>query len=176
METGGLYQYILTQNQVIENYEKALSLFTAYRDEAAKPELNRLIESNAPEAIKNKCRLLISYMEVPGFDTFNRRDNPGYADVIKEPVLYRDVHVIWRGMAANVETLPDRTSFKFLVGYDTRRVMEGSVQVEFNQALAINSEKPLEVLGRIVPVSTEKGLDISLEGVAIHQTGILEQK
>jgi tetratricopeptide (TPR) repeat protein len=176
VEVGGAYQYILTQNQVLETYEKAFSLFTAYRDDAARIELNRLIESNASEGIKNKCRLLISSMEVPGFDTYNMRDNPAYADVIKEPVLYRDSHGIWRGMATNVEAIPNRTSFDLLVGYDTKKVLEGIVRVEFKEALALNSEKPLEVLGRIVPVSVDTGIDIRIEGVAIHQTGILEQK
>jgi hypothetical protein len=173
VEVGGLYQYILTRNQVLGNYEKALTLFTAYRDEAAKIELNRLLESNAAEGIKSKCRLLISYMEVPGFDTFNRRDNPLYADVIREPALYRDSHAIWRGMATNVQTLQNRTSFDLLVGYDTKKNLEGIVHVEFNQAVALNSEKPLEILGRIVPIS---GSDIiRIEGVAIHQTGLPEQ-
>ncbi|GHV65326.1 hypothetical protein AGMMS49587_19400 [Spirochaetia bacterium] len=176
VEIGGAYQYILTQNQVLETYERAFSLFTAYRDEAARIELNRLIESNASEGIKNKCRLLISNMEVPGFDTFNRRDNPGYADVIKEPALYRDCHVIWSGMAANVEKGQSQTSFDLLVGYDTKKILEGYVRVEINQALALNPEKPLEVLGRIVPISTESGIDIRLEGIAIHQAGILEQR
>ncbi|GHT56454.1 hypothetical protein FACS1894109_05430 [Spirochaetia bacterium] len=176
METGGLYQYILTRDQALENYEKALSLFTDYRDEAARIELNRLLESNAPETIKNKCRLIISYMEVPGFDTFKQRDNINITEVRKEPVLYRDCHVLWRGMATNIETLPDQTSFDFLVGYDTRKIMEGIVHVEFKGALALNPEKPLEVLGRIVPISTEAGIDIRLEGVAIHQAGLLEQQ
>jgi hypothetical protein len=176
VEVGGLYQYALTQKQVLETYEKAFSLFSAYRDGAARIELNRLLESNASEGIKNKCRLLISNMEVPGFDTFKQRDNLNYADVMKEPALYRDVHVIWRGTAANVESLPDRTSFYLLVGYDTKKIMEGIVRVEFEGALALNPEKPLEVLGRIVPISSANGLDIRLEGVAIHQAGLLEQK
>ncbi|GHT64150.1 hypothetical protein FACS1894110_03250 [Spirochaetia bacterium] len=176
VEIGGLYQYILTQSQVVETYERAFSLFNAYRDEAAKIELNRLLESNASEGIKNRCRLLVSNMEVPGFDTFNKRDNLSYADVIKEPTLYRDCHVIWSGMATNVETLQNRTSFDLLVGYDTKKVLEGIVHVEFDQAVTLNPEKPLEVLGRIVLISSANGLDIRIEGVAIHQTGLLEQK
>jgi tetratricopeptide (TPR) repeat protein len=177
VETGGSYRYILTRNQVLDIYDQALSLFTDRRDEAARYNLNRLLESNASEGIKNKCRLVISYLETPGFDTFNRRDNFNYSDVIRDPFLYRDCHVIWRGMATNVEDLPDRTAFDFLVGYETRRTMEGIVRVVFEQAAAINPEKPLEVLGRIVPVSDEKdpsaGFNIELQVVAIHQSGLL---
>jgi tetratricopeptide (TPR) repeat protein len=177
VETGGTYRYILTQSQVFDIYDRALSLFTDKRDEAARYNLNRLLESNASEGIKNKCRLIISYLETPGFDSFNRWDNFSYSDVIRDPFLYRGCHVIWRGMATNVENLPDRTVFDFLVGYETRRIMEGIVRVTFEQAAAINPEKPLEVLGRIVPVSHEgnpnAGFDVELQVVAIHQSGLL---
>jgi tetratricopeptide (TPR) repeat protein len=175
VETGGSYRYILTRNQVLEIYDRALSLFTDRRDELARYNLNRLLESNASEGIKNKCRLIGSYLETPGFDTFRRRDNFSYADVIRDPFLYRDCHVIWQGMATNVENLSGQTVFDFLVGYETRRTMEGIVRVVFEQAAAVNPEKPLEVLGRIVPVSDERnaGVNIELRVVAIHQSGLL---
>jgi tetratricopeptide (TPR) repeat protein len=169
VETGGSYRYILTRTQVLETYERALGLFTEYRDEAAKTNLNRLLESNASPGVKNKSRILLSYMEIPGFDTFVRKDNFSYAEVIKDPLLYRDCHVIWRGMATNVDLLQNLTAFDFLVGYDTRRSLEGIIPVIFDQTVSLNSERPLEVLGRIIPVSTERGLDIRLEGVAVHQ-------
>jgi hypothetical protein len=108
-------------------------------------------------------------MEVPRFDTFVRKDNFSYDKVIQDPILYRDCHVIWRGMAANIEVLQNLTAFDFLVGYDTRTTWEGTVFVVFDKVIALNPEKPLEVLGRIIPVPTEKGMDIRLEGVAIHQ-------
>jgi tetratricopeptide (TPR) repeat protein len=175
VETGGSYRYILTRSQVLEIYDRALSLFTEKRDEAARYNLNRLLESNASEGIKNKCRLISSYLETPGFDTFKRRDNFSYSEVIRDPFLYRDCHVIWQGMATNVENLPGQTVFDFLVGYETRRTMEGIVRVVFEQAAAINPEKPLEVLGRIVPVSGEgsANFNIELRVVAIHQSGLL---
>jgi tetratricopeptide (TPR) repeat protein len=172
VEVGGSYRYILTRDQATSLYDRALSLFTGYRDEAAKIDLNRILESNASEGLKNKSLLLLSYMEVPGFDTFKRNDNPSFSDVKNEPVIYRDVHVIWKGMATNVEVTDEHARFDFLVGYDTRRTLEGIVQVTFDRPVSINSERPLEVLGRIKPVSSYT--DIVLEGVAIHQSGRLE--
>jgi hypothetical protein len=169
VETGGSYRYILTRTQVLDAYERALTLFTGYRDEAAKTSLNRILESNASPGVKNKSRILLSYLETPGFDTFVRQDNFTYAEVMKDPALYRDCHVIWRGMATNMDLLQNLTAFDFLVGYDTRRILEGIVPVVFDKTVSLNSERPLEVLGRIVPVSTEKGPDIRLEGIAIHQ-------
>ena len=175
VQTGGSYRYILTRVQALDTYEKALSLFTDRRDEAARINLNRIIESNAAEGLKNKARIIISYMEPPGFDSFKRIDNVEYTDAIKDPILYRDVHVIWRGMATNVRTVANGTAFDFLVGYDTRKSLEGLVEVTFPTAVSLNTERPLELLGRIVPVNAGDRL-IRLEGVAIHQSGRLENQ
>jgi tetratricopeptide (TPR) repeat protein len=172
VEVGGSYKYILTRDQATGLYDRALSLFTEYRDEEAKINLNRILESNASEALRNKSRLLMSYMTIPGFDTFKRNFNPSFSDVKNEPVLYRDVHIIWRGMATNIEVTDEHTRFDFLVGYDTRRVLEGIVQVTFDSPVSINSERPLEVLGRIKLASLYS--DIALEGVAVYQSGRLE--
>ena len=172
VEIGGSYMYILTRDQATSLYDRALSLFSAYRDESAKVNLNRILESNASEGLKNKSRLLLSYMEVPGFDTFKQTDNYSFADVKNEPVVYNGVHVIWRGMATNVDITDEYTRFDFLVGYDTRRTLEGIVPVVFDKPVAINPERPLEVLGKIVVTSSYT--DIMLEGVAIHQSGRLE--
>ncbi|MDR3146282.1 MAG: tetratricopeptide repeat protein [Treponema sp.] len=172
VEAGGSYRYILTRNQVLESYAEARSLFTERRDEAAKVALNRIIESNASEPIKNKARLLLSYTEAPGFDTL--KDRFRYADVIREPVLYRDCYVIWRGMASNLKESEGSTSFDFLVGYDTRSILEGIVPVDFDFPMAVNPERPLEVLGYIVPVAASGGEDVRLRGTALHQSGLQE--
>jgi hypothetical protein len=171
VQVGGSYRYILTRTQVLDSYEESRALFTEYRDEAAKLALNRILESNASEPVKNKARILISYMEVPGFDTL--KDRFSYAEMIQDPALYRDCHVVWRGMATNLKTPENGASFDFLVGYDTRTTLEGIVPVSFDFSVSLNPERPLEVLGRVVPVSTAKGEDIRLEGVALHQAGSL---
>jgi hypothetical protein len=172
VQIGGSYRYVLTGKQVLDNYERARTLFIERRDEPAKVALNRLLESNAADTIKNKARLLISYMDVPGFNTL--KDRFTYGEVKKEPVLYRDCHVIWRGMATNLKQEQNITAFDFLVGYDTRKTLEGIVPVVFDFAIPVNIERPLEILGRIVPVSTEQGEDIRIEGVALNQAGLLE--
>ncbi|MDR1326508.1 MAG: tetratricopeptide repeat protein [Treponema sp.] len=170
VEVGGSYRYILTVGQVLDTYEEARDLFNKRHDELAKRNLNRILESNASESIKAKATLLISYMDTPGFDTL--RDRFAYTDVKKEPAIYRDCYVIWRGMATNFTMEETSTSFDFLVGYDTRSVLQGIVPVHFNFSVAVNPEQPLEVLGRVVPISTDNSQNIKLEGLAIHQTAL----
>ena len=168
--TGGVYRYILTRNQVLDMYEQARTLFTTYNDERAKVLLNRILESNAADAIKTKSSLLISYMDVPGFDTL--KDRISYREVMEDPILYRGCYVIWSGMATNLAAEQNSTAFDFLVGYDTRTTLEGLVPALFNFSVAVNPEKPLEILGRITPA--EDGENILLNGEAIHQIGIAE--
>ncbi|MDR0386750.1 MAG: tetratricopeptide repeat protein [Treponema sp.] len=173
-QIDGSYRYVLSRDEVLDAYAKARKLFANYRDEEAKVALNRILESNAPEGIKNKARLLFSYTGSPGFDTLSEKDSFKYAEVMEEPSLYRDCYVIWRGMAANPEIHQDSTAFTFLVGYDTRTILEGKVPVEFGSAIPVNPEQPLTLLARVIPVTSPAGMDIRLEGVAIQQVGLLQ--
>jgi tetratricopeptide (TPR) repeat protein len=174
-QIDGSYRYVLTRDQVLDAYAEARKLFASYRDEEAKVPLNRILESNAPEGIKNKARLLFSYTRSPGFDTFSEKDSFTYAEVMKDPSLYRDCYVIWKGMAAKLEIFQNATVFTFLVGYDPKTsVLEGQVPVVFNSAIPVNPELPLTILARIVPVVNSAGIDIRLEGTAVLQTGLLQ--
>ena len=172
VETGGSYRYVLTRNQVLSDYNEARKLFVEYRDEAAKVKLNRIIESNASEPVKNRARLLVSYMEIPGFNTL--KDRFSYSEVIKDPFVYWNCHVIWRGMASNLDVQQNHTAFDFLVGYDTYRTMEGIVQVDYDFAIPVNPERPVEILGRVIPVVAERGVEIRIQGIALNQAGLLE--
>ena len=170
VETGGSYRYVLTRNQVLEEYNEAFKLFAEYRDDGARARLNRILESNASEPVKNRARLLVSFMEPPGFDTL--KDRSSYSEVVRDPFIYRDCHVIWRGMASNLSAEQNHTSFDFLVGYDTRRIVEGIVQVDYDFAIPVNPEQPLEILGRVIPISSDIGLGIRIQGVALNQAGL----
>jgi tetratricopeptide (TPR) repeat protein len=171
VQLGGTYRYILTRREALDLYETGRRLFTGYRDEAAKLSLNRLIESNASDTLKNRARLLISYMEVPGFDTL--KDQFSFAEVRRDPILYRDCYVIWRGMATNLNAGESSTAFDFLIGYDTRTKLEGIVQVHFDLSVSLDPERPLEVLGRVVPIAEAGEEGIRLEGIALHQASSL---
>jgi tetratricopeptide (TPR) repeat protein len=171
VETGGSYRYILTRKQVLDAYAEGREFFAEGRDEAAKVALNRVLESNASEPVKNKARLLLSYTELPGFDTL--KDRYSYQEVRADPPLYRDCYVIWRGMAANVEQLDRGVLLDFLVGYDTRTTLQGTVPVRFEVSLAVDPERPLEILGRVIPVTSAGQESLRLEGIAVHQSASL---
>lgn len=174
VQVGGSYRYVLTRKEILDAYDEAQRLFRDYRDDAAKVKLNRILESNASDQVKEKARILASYAVVPGFGTL--KDRFSYSAVAATPELYRDCHVIWRGMAANLKEGEKSTSFELLVGYDTRNALEGIVSVHFDFAIAVDQERPLEILGRIVPSAASTGQgSIRIEGVALHQSAALSE-
>jgi tetratricopeptide (TPR) repeat protein len=162
----GDYRYTLNRTQTVDAYDKALSFFSAYRDEAARVQINRILESNASEGLKNRARLMHSSMAVPDFDSVNRKDNIPYAEASKDPALYNGVHVIWQGMTANIVTTDNGTTFDLLVDFNTSNTLSGIIQVKFNRAVLIRPELPIEVLGRIIPNNSL----IQLEGVRVYQS------
>lgn len=166
---GGVYSFILTEKQILSAYDNARKYFNRHRDNAAMVEINRIIESNANEGIKNKARLMENYIEAPDFETLrlNPGDNVKYGDAVKNPILYRNCYALWRGGAANIVTGQAETAFDFLIGYDKRRTIEGKVRIRLPFAANIDPERPLEVLGRIVPVDAPEA--ISMEGITVHQ-------
>jgi hypothetical protein len=167
---GGVYNLILTEKQILAAYEDARKFFNQRRDNAARIEINRIIESNAGDGIKNKALIMAQYLEEPDFEKLKSSPaaNIKYDDAAKEPWLYRDCYALWNGTAVNINSGQNETSFVFLVGYDKRRhVVEGRIQVRMPFAAAIDPERPLEVLGKIVPSGAPDGL--SLEGITIHQ-------
>ncbi|MDR1230904.1 MAG: tetratricopeptide repeat protein [Spirochaetaceae bacterium] len=165
--TEGTFRYVLTSKEILDSFEKGRTLFNQGRDDAARVEMNRILESNAAAAVKNKARILITYMEDSDFT--NLKDRFSYSEVEANPYLYRDCTVIWRGMAANLDEGDTATAFNLLVGFDTRTRLEGIVRVRFPFAVPVNLENSLEVLGRVVPVPNGSRTDIELTGVAIHE-------
>jgi hypothetical protein len=71
-------------------------------------------------------------------------------------------------MAANVTRNEHTVTFDLLVGYDTRRVMEGAVNVVVTFPAEVDPSVSLEVLGKIVILPGDRFM---LEAAGIHQLG-----
>ncbi|GMO53386.1 MAG: hypothetical protein Ta2G_11360 [Termitinemataceae bacterium] len=163
-ELGGVYAFILSEKQILDSYNKALELFNENRDNAVRFQLNKIYTSNASEGIKRKADILSSYLNKPSFETL--RDNYEYKEVNNDPLLYKNVFVIWSGMATNIETTRESTSFDFLLGYEKRNILLGTAKVDLPFAAEINVEKPIEVLGKIILLP---GGGFTIEGSSVHQ-------
>lgn len=166
LDTSGTYHYTLTEKEVLDAYRNAQKYFQASRDNLAQIEVNRILSSNAAHSIKQKARLLMDYFAKPGFDTI--RDIPAYAEVRADIPLYLDCWTVWSGIATNVQSDENNTSFDLLVGYSDRVQLEGIVPTFCNFSMRIDPERPLEVLGKI----QQRGGVLFLKAVSIHQSQI----
>ena len=170
IDTSGNYQYTLSEKEVLAAYRSAQRYFQDSRDNLAQIEVNRILSSNAAHSIKQKARLLMDYFATPGFDTV--RDIPSYSDVRADIPLYLDCWTIWSGVATNVQSDGENTSFDLLVGYSDRIQLEGVVPIFCNFSVRIDSERPIEVLGKI----QQRGGVLFLKASGIHQSQVPENK
>ena len=164
-DLSGHYRYILTNAEIRKAFDQMKRDFSQYRDNLAQREINLLLQSNATPVVKEKARLLASYLKAPNFATM--KDSFPYLDVAKDPYLYQDCYVDWTGRVSNLAVTRKAITFDFLVGYHDERVLEGIVPVALGFAADINPAYPLEILGKV----ELKGGRITLAGVSIHQLG-----
>ncbi|MGP1431094.1 MAG: tetratricopeptide repeat protein [Treponema sp.] len=170
IDTSGTYRYSLSEKEVLKAYQNAQKYFQNSQDNLAQIEVNRILSSNAAQSIKYKARLLMGYFAVPGFDTV--RDIPAYSDVRADIPLYLDCWTVWSGIATNIQTDGENTSFDLLVGYGDRVQLEGIVPIFCNFSVRIDSERPIEVLGKI----QQRGGVLFLKAAGIHQSQVPANK
>jgi len=167
--SGGVYRYILTDAQIEECYNQAKILFQDYRDNSARVQINKLLNSNASAAVKAKAQLLLSYFEDPTFDTFvnHGEENFTYMDVASDPVLYSGCWVSWSGRISNARELDDSYRCDLLVGYENLERVDGIVSVYFSPVPVpeIEGDRAVKILAKI---GIENG-KIALQARSVYQ-------
>jgi len=93
--------------------------------------------------------------------------NISYSEVKENPIIYQGTQINWMGMATNIANSNSGTRFDFLVGYNTRRALEGIVDVMFDNIIFLNSEHPVELTGYIM--LNTKDDSFYIKGLSIKQ-------
>ncbi|MCR5723944.1 MAG: hypothetical protein K6G80_02510 [Treponema sp.] len=163
--SGGVYHYIMTDKQIRVSYDLARQYFQDFRDNAAQVEINRILNSNASEAIKAKTNMLCTYIEEPTFDTLH--DNYSYADVASDPLLYLGCWVSWSGRITNAAQENGAFCCDLLVGYENMQRVDGIVPLYFAKAPEpeIEGDRAVTVLAQI---GVENG-KLMLNGRSVYQ-------
>lgn len=144
---ASVYKYILSKEQVQKAYSEAQSKFQSYNDNEAQKQINLILNSNASSSIKQKARMLMSYIDDPTFDTI--KEQFSYTDVKNDPYLYLDCWVTWQGRISNIEESEEISKCDLLVGYEDFSKVEGIVPLEYKTGLVIDPEKPIKILGQV---------------------------
>ena len=163
--TSQSFNYILSSKDISKSYKNAIDYFQSGNDNLAQREINRLLNSNASFSIKQKCQVLMSYLEVPTFDSL--KDNFSYKQVAEEPLLYLDCWVVWSGRLSNSTVNPDGSySCQLLVGYENMKTVDGIVNVHFDKEPALLSDQAVKILGQI----DFEDSNVVLKGKAVYQS------
>jgi tetratricopeptide (TPR) repeat protein len=160
---GDQSTYTLSEKQIAESFETIKELLLEYRDNLAIREINRLLASNASVYVKEKARLMKTFVQDPDFSTV--RDPFDYLEVRSDPGLYADCYVVWRGKVANVRITESEITFDLLVGYEDERELLGLVPVSLDFGAKIENGDGIEVLGKVVV----EGDQIRLKGISLHR-------
>ncbi len=144
---SSVFRYILTEKELEDAYADAQEHFQSYRDNSSQVEINRILNSNASTAIRQKARLLNEYLEEPTFDS--NIENYTYEQIRQDVWLYLDTWVIWSGRVTNVLETQTEYQCDFLIGYDTLQKVEGFVPLVMQQPVDIDTSLPVQVLAQV---------------------------
>ena len=174
--SGSVYRYILSDAELQVAHDNALQYIQDYRDNAALVEINRILHSNASEALRRDATEFTAYLEEPTFDTLT--DNYGYKQVSADPLLYLGCWVAWEGSVSNAVLDDGAFRCDLLVGYKPNEGVfdvEGNVSVYFPVAPAqdIDGTRSVRVLAKIALDDDGK---VTLLGRSVYQPLAKQEK
>ncbi len=153
----------MSEKQIAETFQRIKEHLLDYRDNLAIREINRLLRSNASVYVKEKARLMKTFIQDPDFSTV--KDPFPYPEVRSDPGLYADCYVTWRGKIANVRIDENQITFDLLVGYEDETELLGLVPVSLDFGAKIENGDGVEVLGKVL-VDTQQ---LRLQGISLHR-------
>jgi tetratricopeptide (TPR) repeat protein len=162
--TPGDYAYQLDTKTIQVTMNKARDAFNAYKDNLVRHELNKIKYSNASDRVKRQAVLLATSLKEPSLN--NLDTNYTYREVIKNPLLYQDCYVLWRGIVKDVKIGATAIQFMLLVGYQDGKIVEGEVEVQVPFEAEVD---PLYVTDVLAKLKIDSSKRIWLEAVSLHQ-------
>ncbi|APR65267.1 tetratricopeptide repeat protein [Borrelia anserina] len=142
----GQFVFILTGTEIKNSFQKIKTYLKKGKDNFARIEINKILNSNASESIKLKAKNLASFISRPDFLTFN--DHIILKEIKKNPLIYSNVYVKWEGIVNNIEKKNNIACFDFYVGYN-KNSLEGIITTKTTFDIDINFKDCVEILGQI---------------------------
>ena len=142
----GQFIFILTETEIKNSFQKIKNHLKKSKDNFARIEINKILNSNASESIKLKAKNLASFISRPDFLTFN--DYLALKEIQKNPSIYSNVYVKWEGITNNIEKKDNITYFDFYVGYN-KNALEGIITTKTTFDIDIDFKDSVEILGQI---------------------------
>lgn len=155
--------YMLSDKEVKKSFSLLKEYYRKGDNNLAQREINRLKESNAAIDVVDKAlafeRLIAKDKDIPLKTFFT------YNEVNEDPLLYQKTIVIWRGSLANLIITDTSITFDFLVGYENKKFLEGTVPVYLDFGEKLIEGEAYEIEGEIMV----RDRDFSLHGLRVRR-------
>ena len=140
--------YELKDKEIKKSWERLKSLIEDERDNAARVEINRLLNSNASSEVKSRVGEAAKLIDEP--DLMSLKDSFTLQQVLQEPVLYAGCFVYWEGRVMNEVVDEGGYRFDLIVEDEGSNKMAG-VPVRFASVPLppVDSKKPIRVFGSV---------------------------
>ncbi len=159
----GKYKLLLSDKDVRKAFRKAKRAFNDFDDNVAQREINRILNSNASNDIKDKALELQRLIKEPDFKSM--KTNYTFDEINKEPFMYENCYVNWKGRIVNLKIGKKNITFDFLVGYEDKKVLNGTVSVILDYGVKLYEDYPYEILGKIKLIDGK----VYLQVVSLHR-------
>lgn len=145
-------EFYATTAALLADYNSARQLMKKGEHNKAVPLLNKISESNAAFAVKEKAAFLISFI----LSADERKyENISFDELSKHPWLYRGYSLEWDGKIANLKKGKSSRSFTMLINYKDGDIFSGTASIFYD------SEKP----------ELSNGSKIRMRGIFMNLTG-----
>ncbi len=139
--------YQFSEAEIQKLFQSMQEAFEQEQDHLVQLNINKILFSNASEELKQKVRLLQSYLAKGNFMTL--KNSFSYNEVVHDPRIYNNISVRWKGRVANTDMSEDGMEFDFLVGYHDSQILEGILRSKISFPVTIKNGDALEVIGVI---------------------------
>ena len=145
----GDFKFELKPREIVSIFESAKKDFIYNKDNEARIGINKLLNSNAADSVKEKARLLDTYLKEPDFRYF--KNTITYKMVAENPYLYNNCFIKWSGKIANIKIFDKSVSCDFLVGYDSGKIVEGIANVTIDFPIVLDEEFTYDIIAQLKP-------------------------
>jgi hypothetical protein len=161
--TEALYSF--SEDEIRSSFQQIKKYI--YRDKinAAIISLNRIMHSNASIDVKERFRILYTFLGPP--DPLSLDYNPHYYEIMKEPAVFTGVYVRWTGKIANLDKEGEDVDFDLLVNYENEDTIEGITHVSITGTYYLRNRQNVEVFGTISGYDRDTG-KLRITGILIR--------
>lgn len=168
-ETEGVL-YSFTDQEIESGFVRIKRYIYKGKINTAIISLNKLMLSNASPVVKEKLKILYTFLDPPD-DPRAIDYNPRYYEIVKEPSAFKGVYVLWKGRIANLEREKDAAYFDLLVNYEDEDTIEGIVHVRINGVYRIENRQKIELFGAYEGYDRETG-NLLINGLLLRDLRI----